>query len=264
MTLQIKQSKWKKYLPVIVALVLALVASYIGMTRYKQEVKSQKEMAVVIVASRDIAPYTVLDKNNLKQIEVPIDRIEPESAKTPEEVLGKMAITRILTNEQIHKGKITNDRSVKEKEIIAVNVDMTRALAGWVQPGDVVDVWNMNKDSSAGVGNTIIAQNAILLDIRDSSGKSIFAGTQAVLSSITSSVVPSSPPAIAVLVVDKEYIPSVVSGSGNQNSVLVKKFTESKRAYIPAEVPQQTKTESIGAEQNLNKVQNMFNFAPAN
>lgn len=262
--LNLKQSKIKKVLPVILAIIVALTAAYIGTSRFKQEVASKKEMATIIVAAKSIAPYTILDKENLKKIQVPVDRVDPDAVNDPNELLGKITITRILPHEQIRREKISNDLTIKDKEIIAVNIDMTRAGAGWVQSGDIVDVWYLGGDTKTpGVNNALIASNAIVLDLRDSSGKSVFAGTTEVLSSITSSVTPSSPPAIAVLVVDAKFTHQVVNAAKDQNAVLVKKFARTTRLYVETEVTETKPQDTTGTEKTeeaLQNVQNMFNL----
>lgn len=262
--LQLQQNKVKKFLPIILAIIIALIAAYIGTSRFKQEVASKKEMATIVVAAKSIAPYTILDKENLKRIQVPKDRVDPDAVNSPDELFGKITITRILPNEQIRKEKINDDLNIKDKEIVAVNTDMTRAGAGWVQSGDIVDVWYLGGDTrTPGVNNALIAPNAIVLDLRDSSGKSVFTGTTEVLSSITSSVTPSSPPAIAILVVDAKYTHQVINAAKDQNAVLVKKFARTTKLYVPTEVTEKAPEETTGTEkteENLQGVQDMFNL----
>ncbi len=251
----------KNSLTIIISIVLALVVAYVGARYYKQEVISHKETTVVIVASKTISPYTVLGKDVLKKIEVPVDRVDSNAVNNPEELFGKLTTTKIYPNEQIHREKITSNMKLKDKEIVSVNVDITRSGAGWIQSGDMVDVWYLGGDSQVpGSGNALIANNAYVLDIRDSSGHSIYEGTQAVMSAVTSSIVPSSPPAIAVLVVESQYVPKVISGSSTNNTVLVKKFSDTKKLYQPETVENIEKEES-GAEkgeENLKAIQNMF------
>lgn len=262
--LDLRQNKIKKLLPIILAITIALAAAYIGTSRFKQEVASKKEMATIIVAAKSIAPYTILDKENLKRIQVPEDRADPDAINNPDELFGKITMTRILPNEQIRKEKISDDLNIKEKEIVAVNIDMTRAGAGWIQSGDIVDVWYLGGDTKTpGVNNALIAPNAIVLDLRDSAGVSVYTGTTEVVSSITSSITPSSPPAIAVLVVDSKFTHQVVNAAKDQNAVLVKKFARTQRLYVPPEEieakPQDT-TGTEKTEENLQNVQDMFNL----
>jgi hypothetical protein len=257
--LQIRRSKIKKALPIILAIIIALVAAYFGASRFEQEVTGQKEMATIIVASRSIAPYTILDQENLKKIRVPKDRIDPDAVNKPDELLGKITIAKILPDEQIRKEKISGDLNIKDKEIIAINVDMTRACAGWIQSGDIVDVWHLNE----GANNTLIASNATVLDLRNSSGESIFAGTTEVLASIASSITPSSPPSIAILVVEAKFTPRVINAAKSQNAVLVKKFASTERLYTPTDAKPETLKDITGAEkgeESLQNVKNMFDF----
>lgn len=262
--LELRQNKIKKFLPIILAIIIALVAAYIGTSRFKQEVASKKEMATIIVAAKSIAPYTILDKQNLKKIQVPEDRVDPDAINNPDELFGKITITRILPNEQIRKEKISDDLNIKDKEIVAVNVDMTRAGAGWVQSGDIVDVWYLGGDTKTpGVNNVLIAPNAIVLDLRDSAGVSVYAGTSEVVSSITSSITPSSPPAIVILVIDSKFTHQVVNAAKDQNAVLVKKFAHTTKLYIPTDAepaPAENATGTEKTEENLQNVQDMFNL----
>lgn len=252
----------KNSLPIIISIALAMVVAYVGAKYYKQEVISHKETTVVIVASKTISPYTVLGKDVLKKVEVPVDRIDPNAINSAEELFGKLTTTKIYPNEQIHREKITSNFDLKDKEIVSVNVDLTRSGAGWIQSGDMVDVWYLGGDSQVpGSGNALVANNAYVLDIRDSSGHSIYEGTQATLSAVTSSIVPSSPPAIAVLVIDSQYVPKVISGSSNNNTVLVKKFSQTTKLYQPEPVEGEVAEDTSGAEkgeQNLENISNMF------
>lgn len=259
--MKLGQSKIKKNLPIVIIIIIALAAAYVGGTRFKQEVKAQKEMVTIIVATKSIAPYTILDKTNLKQIKVPIDKVDSEAINT-DSVLGQMTIARILPNEQIRKEKITKDQTIKSKEIIAINVDMTRACAGWIQSGDIVDVWHLGGDTkTAGVGNSLIAPNSIVLDIRDSAGVSIYNGKQETMSSISSSVTPASAPAIAILVIDSEYTHQVINATKDQNAVMVKKFAKTQKLYVPTEATNSDTSVETGTEQTeqkLDGVQKMF------
>lgn len=246
------------------AIIISIVVAYVGVTGFKQEATSQKEMAVVIVANKTIAPYTILDKENLKKIQVPKDRIDPHAINNAEELFGKITTARIFSNEQVRKEKISSDLNIKDKEIVAINVDMVRSGAGWIQSGDIVDVWDLGGSAkTSGTNNALIVPNAIVLDLRNSAGKSVYANTNEVMASITSSITPSSSPTIAILVVDSSQTHNIVSAAKNQNAVLVKKFANTTKSYIPTNITNAEQNNITGTEkveQKLHNIQDMFNM----
>ncbi len=216
-------------------------------------------MVTAIVAAKSIAPYTILDKENLKKIQVPKDRLDPQAINNPDELFGKITTIRILCNEQIRKEKISSDLNIKDKEIVAINVDMTRAGAGWIQSGDIVDVWQINRDGKG--YNALIAPNAIVLDLRNSAGKSVFTNTTEIMASITSSITPSSSPTIAILVINAEHTHKIVAAARNQDSVLVKKFAHTTKSYIPTDITtSETYTGASNIEQRLLDIQDKLNL----
>lgn len=147
---------------ILSAVVVGLVATF-ALHRYVTVKTSVPTVATgqVAVASGDIAPGTALNGALVKITKWPTELIPPQSASTLRQVEGRVAITPIANGEVILMGKLAPEGTAAglssllddQKRALTVRVDDVTGVAGFIHPGDRVDV---------------------LADIRDSEGKDFY------------------------------------------------------------------------------------------
>lgn len=201
----------------------------LGMNHYKNYVYTHKETKQVIVMARGVPAYSTIGSDAITTKTVPVDSVDSLCVNSVNEIVGKVAVTDLYKDEQIRSEKIADIEDIKDKEIISVAIDVIRAGAGWIQPGDIVDVWWLGGEDTRvpGTGNYIMSPCATVLDMKDGSGKSVF--SHDAIKTGAANTTPSSPPAIAVLAVNSEHVPKLIHGAKMQNVVLVKKFNRKNK-----------------------------------
>lgn len=226
--------------PLVAAIAVGLIVAGFGGMQYKSYVNSNKETIQVIVPAKTIPPYTVLKPGDFKLETITKGGEVPGTVTDTEQLKGGISLSTLYKGEQIKVERIGDASLANGKQIVAANIDVTRCLGGWLAPGDLVDIWWIQSDSSIetpGAGWTKVAPNATLLDIRDSSGKSVY--QTPVQAGIMQSALnaPSSPPAVAILAVRSEDVPHMIGGASpnSQNIILAKKFSLEVEANGEAE-----------------------------
>lgn len=221
---------WPSVLAVVIGVLVALFATM----QLRNYTMTNVEKVSVPVPARDIPPYTVIEPGDLTSRAVVKGGEEPGAARSPSEVVGKLALSTLYRNEQIKKERLVDADLVKDKQIISVNIDVARGVGGLLRVGDLVDVWwipDENSMQAPGVGWIKVAGDAVVIDIRDSTGRSVLAQRGGIVQQAVgeSMGVPASPPAVAVLAVKNEDISRLVGGASpkSQNIVLSKKFIPS-------------------------------------
>ncbi len=147
----------------------------------------------VVVAARDVQVGEILGEEDVKVVgwpgEVPLGY-----ARTPSEVIGRGAITPILTNEPLLESKL-GDRAgggglpiviPEGMRAISVQVDEVSAVAGFVTPGTRVDVLLTTTDASGEPFTRVVMQNVQTLAAgqqihRDAEGRPMSVGVLTVL-----------------------------------------------------------------------------------
>jgi len=107
------------------------------------------QMAVALVAGKDIQPQVPITPADLLIKEIPAEYIQPGVVTSLDEAIGQIASTPIAAGEQILKtkllppgkiGKSLSEITPTGKRAISVSVDNMASIAGLIQPGDHVDV----------------------------------------------------------------------------------------------------------------------------
>lgn len=232
----------------LVAIVVGVAVSLFSAVQMKEYAKTHVETERVPVPVRDIPPYTVISNEDLTWRAVAKGGVDPGAARSFSEVVGKIPVATLYKGEQIEKRRLADISLAKGKQVVSVNVDVTRSVGGSLQAGDIVDVWWVPTEGTyaPGAGWIKVASNAVVLDIRDSTGRSVLQ-RGSVQQAIAGSVgIPSSPPSVAVLVVNSSEVPMLVGGATpkSQNVVLTKKFAPSSEA--PESAAQAPQTGQVG------------------
>ncbi|MEI6542243.1 MAG: Flp pilus assembly protein CpaB [Methylococcales bacterium] len=131
-----------------VALLLAFFASRIVNNLLIQSRESQIKTVPVVAAAVDI-PYGVkIDESQLKLIDWPSDSVPPGAFSAKEQVVNKVAKNNFYAGEplsekrmSVHTGGSTFSSLIsKEYRAISVRVDDVVGVAGFILPGNFVDV----------------------------------------------------------------------------------------------------------------------------
>ena len=104
--------------------------------------------AKVLVAKVSIPARTVIKGEWLEFKEIPVDALPADSTNSAKEVLGKVTRSEILSGEPVRKGRLLADQEKLGLPLlipsgyrgITVAVDEVIGVAGFVKPGDLVDV----------------------------------------------------------------------------------------------------------------------------
>ncbi len=132
-----------------VAGLVGLTASY-AVHRYVsvQTKVVAKPMSQLVVATADISPGTALSKGLMKTVSWPQELIPPKTITTPGQVEGRILSTPVSSGEPILFTKLAPEGTSAGlaamlsagKRALSVRVDDVSGVAGFLHPGDHVDV----------------------------------------------------------------------------------------------------------------------------
>jgi len=166
----------------VLAVALALAAAFSAV----RVIRSFNETTQVVVAARDIAPYTAVVKDDIKVVDYPSAAVPPDAVRDPKAIVGKFLKSPVLVGEPVRMARIADtqaDKSLMSARVselgradvraFALPWDPQAAVGGDITEGDRVDVVASVKiDSgtgSIGVGK-IVARNVLVLKVFKPSG----------------------------------------------------------------------------------------------
>lgn len=133
-----------------IALVLSLVTSLLIYNYLQRAVgkADMKEGVPVVVAKTDIPAKTKITAEMVQQIRVPAEYLQPGGVQDLKNVVGVIAREPIVAGEQITDRRLVREsKSVgftgmipRDKRAVTVAVSEVTGVAGFVKPGDYVDV----------------------------------------------------------------------------------------------------------------------------
>jgi pilus assembly protein CpaB len=136
----------------LLALVMGGIAAFLARNWIAAQAHVQQtQTGTIVVASAPLGFGTVLDRDNIREIAWPAERLPDGAFATKNELMkdGRRAmLTPVARDEPILKTKITGpDQRAslsalleEGKRAVTVRVDDVRGVAGFVLPGDRVDV----------------------------------------------------------------------------------------------------------------------------
>ncbi|MFH1622290.1 MAG: Flp pilus assembly protein CpaB [Candidatus Omnitrophota bacterium] len=142
----------KRLLSIIIAVVMALLAVVMVnayLNREKQKYQIQLQEAYVVVATEDIPKGATILPRMVKPVQFPVKYMQPTAAQNPNAVVGKIAVTDIVKDEQILATKLTTVRRVEDslavrlpqgKRAFTIDIPSLMAVAGDIKSGDYIDV----------------------------------------------------------------------------------------------------------------------------
>lgn len=160
---------------IIIAVVLALVAA--GLT-YSMLKKKQPEVKApvaktfpVVVAKQQIAAETEIKKEMLHVVALPKEVAQGDAYRDIKDVVGKKTVQAIMAGDQVTRRRFSAAPNSgmqisipKDKRAVTIPVDEISSIAGFVKPGQYVDVINVVAKSGKNptVGKMIL-QNVLVL-----------------------------------------------------------------------------------------------------
>jgi len=200
---------FKRYLPIIIAITVGLGIAGIAFFQLLNYTEQHQEMISIPVARSNLPPYVPIREKDIGWKSVVKGTDTNNLVMDPSQAVGKVPASVIYANEPISLSRLIHGEQV-ERNLITVSTDLVRCVGGEIKPGDLADIWWIV--SLEDRRWDLVAQDAILVDIKDSANQSIFNGGQA--------------PAIAVVAVQADDVPFLIGGSiaNNNNIVLVKKY----------------------------------------
>ena len=122
-----------------------LVNSYVS--TQKSELLKLSTPITVVVAARDLPEGTRLQDDMLDVIEVPKNFVQPDVAKSLDEVRDRQISVPLLKGTQLLGSMLSIGQNIglaqkipKDSLAMTVAVNNTSGVAGLIQPGDVVDI----------------------------------------------------------------------------------------------------------------------------
>ncbi len=137
---------------------VALVTGIVGLfvlwqliNSYREQIaeaKKPEDTVMVIVAARDLYQGVTITEEDLYAVEIPPRYLPENTFLSPEHVVGRIPRERILANEFIRSDRLADPESgiglnaviPRGMRAISVNISDGRALSGFLNPGNYVDV----------------------------------------------------------------------------------------------------------------------------
>ena len=137
-----------------------------------QAARNERETASVVAAAMAIPFGTKIEERHLKSIEMPPDSVPPGSYTSHEEVIDKVTTQAIVAGEILMKARFVEEGDgstlaamvSKNMRAVTVRVDDVIGVAGFLLPGNRVDVVAARRENRRAVTDTIL-QNVLVLAV---------------------------------------------------------------------------------------------------
>lgn len=158
----------------VIALVLSLMTSLL-VYHYLQKAVANNgthEGVPVVVAKADIMPKTKITPEMVETVKVPPEYLQPGAVQDINSVIGVIVREHIVPGEQVSERRLVREgRSVgftgiipRDKRALTVPVNEVTGVAGFIKPGDYVDVIVTFEQALVGDNvSSILLQNILVL-----------------------------------------------------------------------------------------------------
>jgi pilus assembly protein CpaB len=118
-------------------------------TELRHEIQETNRSQSVVVASEDIPAGTAISAESVRLVSLPVETIPDGVLDDVSRVSGRIVVAQLRRNEPVLEAKLAPvdvtrggiaTLTGQDKRAIAVHVDEVVAVAGFIQPGDRVDV----------------------------------------------------------------------------------------------------------------------------
>lgn len=222
----------KKYMPYIAIIIIGLAISVISYSMLLSDTEKSGDTVRIVVPAADIPAYKNIQPSDLEYREVSKDEISEDAVTDPQEVINKYSTSPLYAGWPINKNIMETGEYLKNKHVIALNIDFTRSAGA--KPGDIVDVYIVSpaiNDWVDGEWSKQVATEAIVLGVRNTeinTGSATGVGT-------------------VILAVDQSFTSKLVPGALTENN----RYVLAVRKGLSVEVPQS----SIISGQNTDESQ---------
>lgn len=129
-----------------------------------------RDSTSVVVAAHDLPVGTRLTSNDLRVLDVEIDRrVADHTVRDPSSLIGRTLLGPIRSGELLQTGSVATKTSSGERPELSFQLPAARALGGDLRSGETVDVLVTNK--STGTGASVAVHDAQVVRVeRSSSG----------------------------------------------------------------------------------------------
>jgi Flp pilus assembly protein CpaB len=229
----------------IIAIIIGLATCITSVYFLFQYAATHQQMTSIVVPKTNIEAYEQITEDMVGIKSVPIGSTDKSIAAAPSQVLGKTTTVPLYPGEQIRLERLAEKMiSDVNKHQVAVNINLTRSVAGNLEVGNLVDVYWV---SDTLLPSSPIARDCVVLKITDGQGLPVKIREKQ--SSIPEIEETKSLPAVVVLAVNPSEIPQLVRGSADisKEIVLVKKLKAGGNVNVapvtePAETGQNAQT----------------------
>ncbi|MHB9106406.1 MAG: Flp pilus assembly protein CpaB [Armatimonadota bacterium] len=127
---------------------LAALLTYKYLIRERTRVAQKARLVTVVIATKPIAARTVIDPTAIGEKALPAATLPPNCATSMDEVIGQVAVSTLMEGEPIARNTVAPRTAslglayaVPEgQRAVAVALDPIIGVAGFLKPGDRVDV----------------------------------------------------------------------------------------------------------------------------
>ncbi|MBM7557194.1 Flp pilus assembly protein CpaB [Halanaerobacter jeridensis] len=164
---------------VAIAIILGLITSVLVYTMLGtpdlQEQEAKKVVAVV-VAKENINPRQKITAEMLNEKEIPEKQAHFEAFKSVDKVKGRYASAKIVAGEQVLKSRLYSKEETNsmlalnlgpKKRAVTVAVNEVIGVAGFLMPGDYVDVVAVFSDADNAVAKAVLQNVKVLAVAQD-------------------------------------------------------------------------------------------------
>jgi len=160
---------------ILIAIVLSLLAAFLA---YKMMAKKKPTTTVaveknipIVLAKANIAPETIIKEEMLKVVNVPKEAAQPDTFRDVKSVVGRKTVQAINAGDQLTRRRFSAMPNTglqvsipKDKRAVTIPIDEVSSVAGFVKPGQYVDVINV-VGAGKGIPTTgkMILQNVLVL-----------------------------------------------------------------------------------------------------
>lgn len=176
-----------------VAVLLGLIAVYLvnayftGIEKRQERIAEQQKLARIVVATKPLEFGTLLTSDNIRLLNWPAASVPDGAFLQLDEAMkgGRVALRPIVVGEPVLASKVsgTDGRAVLSANLpagmraVAIPISATSGVAGFVRPGDAVDVLLTRKipgssDSSDNMMTDVVLENVAVLAIDQTADES--------------------------------------------------------------------------------------------
>jgi len=166
-----KENMIKRYIIIfMISFLFAIIAAWISYQWIENNLKNRSETTNLVVAANEIANGIKLEESMLKTIAWPSIAIPKGAYQSKEMVINKVTTSKYFPDEIITENRLSDHLSgstlstliSKEYRAISVRVDDVVGVAGFILPGNRVDILKTQLESPSNTAKT----KTILQDIR--------------------------------------------------------------------------------------------------